>query len=66
MAVSIRLNNGYTVFQHGMDGTNLINAQRLERKQQTVKLTEESSLQMYVRLKQREKELEELLKEFFA
>ena len=61
VAVSIRLNNGYTVFQHGMDGTNLINAQRLERKQQTVKLTEESSLQMYVRLKQREKELEELI-----
>ena len=61
VAVSIRLNNGYTVFQHGMDGTNLINAQRLERKQQTVKLTEESSLQMYVRLKQREKDLEELI-----
>ena len=31
--VRIRLNNGYTVFQYGMDGTNLYHEQWLTRKE---------------------------------
>ena len=33
--VRIRLNNGYTVFQYGMDGTNLYHEQWLTRKENT-------------------------------
>ena len=40
--VRIRLNNGYTVFQYGMDGTNLYH-----------ELTEKSSLRMYMDLRER-------------
>ena len=43
VAVRIRLNNGYTVFQYGMDGTNLLNEQWMTRKENTVKTLEESS-----------------------
>lgn len=35
--VRIRLNNGYTVFQYGMDGTNLYHEQWLTRKENTVR-----------------------------
>ena len=40
IAVRIRLNNGYTVFQYGMDGTNLYNEQWLTRKENTVRTLE--------------------------
>ena len=51
--VRIRLNNGYTVFQYGMDGTNLYHEQWLTRKENTVRLTEKSSLRMYMDLRER-------------
>lgn len=51
--VRIRLNNGYTVFQYGMDGTNLYHEQWLTRKEKTVRLTEKSSLRMYMDLRER-------------
>lgn len=51
--IRIRLNNGYTVFQYGMDGTNLYHEQWLTRKENTVRLTEKSSLRMYMDLRER-------------
>ena len=59
VAVSIRLNNGCIVFKHNMDGTNRLN----ERKQHTVELTEQSSLQLYVRLRHQGQELSEMVPE---
>lgn len=44
IAVSIRMNNGCIVFQHCPDGTNLLNQKWMERKFNTVKLMERSSL----------------------
>ena len=52
--VRIRLNNGYTVFKYGMDGTNLYHEQWLTRKENTVRLTEKSSLRMYMDLREKE------------
>lgn len=43
VAVSIRLNNGYTVFQYAADGTNLHSENLLRRKANTVKELEKSS-----------------------
>ena len=63
VAVSIRLNNGCIVFKHNMDGTNRLNDQWLERKQHTVELTEQSSLQLYVRLRHQGQELSEMVPE---
>ena len=40
--ISIRLNNGFTVFQYGFDGTNLYNENWISRKQKTVMVTEKS------------------------
>ena len=37
ITLRIRLNNGYTVFQYGMDGTTLYNEQWLIRKENTVR-----------------------------
>ena len=51
--IRIRLNNGYTVFQYGMDGTNMYHEQWLTRKENTVRLTEKSSLRMYMDLRER-------------
>ena len=51
IAVRIRLNNGYTVFQYGMDGTNLLNEQWMTRKENTVKTLEESSLRFCMNLR---------------
>ena len=51
--VRIRLNNGYTVFQYGMHGTNLYNEHWMTRKYKTVRLTEKSSLRMYMDLRER-------------
>ena len=51
VAVSIRLNNGYTVFQYAADGTNLDNERWMTRKYNTVKVKEMSSLRAYTLLK---------------
>lgn len=59
IAVRIRLNNGYTVFQYGMDGTNLYNEQWLTRKENTVRTMEQSSLRMYMNLRDSQESLEE-------
>lgn len=50
VAVSIRLNNGYTVFQYAADGTNLDNERWMTRKCNTVKVKEMSSLRAYTLL----------------
>jgi len=44
IAVSICMNNGCILFQHCPDGTNLLNQKWMERKFNTVKLMERSSL----------------------
>ncbi len=59
IAVRIRLNNGYTVFQYGMDGTNLYNEQWLTRKEKTVQTLEQSSLRLYMNLRDSQESLEE-------
>lgn len=59
IAVSIRLNSGYIVFQHGFDGTNLLNAKWLDRKYNTVKITERSSLYAFMLFQQNEETFEE-------
>lgn len=59
IATSIRLNSGYTVFQHGFDGTNLINEKWMERKFNTVKMAEKSSLYACMLLQQAEETLED-------
>ena len=48
VAISIRLNNGYTVFQYGFKGTNYNNEQWMTRKQNTVRVMEMSSLRLYM------------------
>ena len=60
VAVRIRLNNGYTVFQYGMDGTNLYNDRWLDRKCNTVRVTEQSSLRLCMTLKMNEENLEDM------
>lgn len=60
VAVSIRLNNGYTVFQYAADGTNLCSQGWLDRKYNTVKMTEHSSLNLYMTLRRTEQSLEDL------
>ena len=59
VAVRIRLNNGYTVFQYGMDGTNLLNEQWMTRKENTVKTLEESSLRFCMNLRANQESLED-------
>ena len=59
VAVRIRLNNGYTVFQYGMDGTNLHNEQWMTRKENTVKTLEESSLRFCMNLRANQESLED-------
>lgn len=59
IAVRIRLNNGYTVFQYGMDGTNLLNEQWMTRKENTVKTLEESSLRFCMNLRANQESLED-------
>lgn len=54
VAVSIRLNNGYTVFQYAADGTNLDNERWMKRKYNTVKVKEMSSLRAYTTLRVKE------------
>lgn len=59
ITVSIKLNNGFTVFQYGFDGTNLLNENWIRRKSNTVKVVEKSSLFVYMLMKQSEEELED-------
>ena len=61
VAVSIRLNNGYTLFQYAADGTNLHNEHWMARKQNTVKTLEKSSLHSYMMLRKNEESLEDWL-----
>lgn len=49
--ISIRLNNGFVVFQYGFDGANLMNERWIERKQKTVMITEKSSMLMAMELR---------------
>ena len=56
--ISIRLNNGFIVFQYGFDGTNLYNENGIERKQKTVMVTEKSSLHLAMVLRRKEETLE--------
>ena len=57
--VRIRLNSGMTVFQYAMDGTTLYNEQWLTRKENTVRVTEQSSLRLYMSLRENQDSLEE-------
>ena len=50
-AISIKLNNGYTVFQYGFDGTGLDHKNWMERKENTVKVKAMSSMRAYATLK---------------
>ena len=59
VAVSIRLNNGYTVFQYGFKGTNYNNEQWMTRKQNTVRVMEMSSLRLYMMMKKNDETLED-------
>lgn len=59
IALRIRLNNGYTVFQYGMDGTNLYNEQWMTRKENTVRVMEQSSMRLYTSLRETQESLEE-------
>lgn len=59
IAISIRLNSGFTVFQYGFDGTNYDNECWMQRKANTVKRMEISSLRLFTDLKQSGKTMEE-------
>lgn len=59
IAVRIRLNNGYTVFQYGMNGTNLYHEQWMKRKENTVCTLEKSSMRVYMELQDSQKTLED-------
>lgn len=59
VAISIRLNNGFTVFQYAANGTNLDNERWMQRKFNTVKVKEMSSLRAYTTLKANDQTLED-------
>lgn len=59
VAVSIRLNNGFTVFQYAADGTNVSNEKWLDRKFQSVRMLEHSTLHTCMLLKKNEQTLED-------
>lgn len=54
VSVTIRLNNGYTVFQYAADGTSLHNEHWMTRKFNTVRTLEKSSLRAAMILQQTE------------
>lgn len=58
-AISIRLNNGFTVFQYAFDGTNLCDEMWMSKKQKTVMMTERSSLHLAMVLRDSGETLEE-------
>lgn len=57
VAVSIRLNNGLTVFQYASDSVNLQSERWLQRKMNTVRTLERSSLYTSVLLRKSEETL---------
>lgn len=57
VAVKIRLNNGYEVFKYAGDGTTLHNENWLNRKYNSVKTLEHSSLHTYMLLQKTEEKL---------
>ena len=59
VAISIRLNNGFTVFQYGFKGTNYNNERWIIRKQNLVRTVEMSSLRFYMLLKKNGETLED-------
>lgn len=60
LAIRIELNNGLCVFQHFPDGTTLRNQMHIEKKINTVKLMEKSSLNFYTSMRKSEKTLSDL------
>ncbi len=60
VAVSIRLNNGLTVFQYCFDGKNLTNENWMRRKHNVVKMMETSSLYLYTKLKKTERTMADI------
>lgn len=60
VTVSIRLNNGLTVFQYAADGTTLENQLWTDKKFNLVKLTERSTLLQYSLLEQNGQTLEDI------
>lgn len=58
VAVSIRLNCGYTVFQYGFKGTSYNSEQWMLRKYHTVRTMEMSSLRLFMLLKKNQESLE--------
>lgn len=59
VVISIRLNNGYTLFQYGFKGTNYCNEIWMRRKHNTVRTMEMSSLRLYMDLKMNQEELKD-------
>lgn len=59
IAISIRLNNGCTLFQYAFKGTNYNNEQWMNRKENTVKVMEMSSLRLFMLLKKNGQTLED-------
>ena len=51
VVISIRLNQGYTLFQYAFKGTSYNNEQWMARKQNTVRTMEMSSLRFFMMLK---------------
>lgn len=60
LAIQIRLNNGLIVFQYAFDGVNCYNFRRLDRKNNTVRLMEKSSLYMCMLLEKSNETLQDL------
>jgi uncharacterized protein (UPF0303 family) len=60
VAVSIRLNNGYTVFQYAGNTTNYNTELWMTRNYNTVRTLEKSSLLLYSELKKKDKTLEDI------
>jgi uncharacterized protein (UPF0303 family) len=58
--VSIRLNNGFILFQHALNGTSEYNQQWVQWKHNTVCATNHSSLLLCMQLKQNEETLEDI------
>ncbi|MBS6397068.1 MAG: heme-degrading domain-containing protein [Clostridiales bacterium] len=59
IAISIRMNSGYTLFQYAFKGTSYNNEQWMTRKHNTVRTMEMSSLRLTMRLKKNGEELED-------
>ena len=57
VAVTIRLNNGYTVFRYAANGTNIQNENWMQRKFNTVRTLETSTLHAAMLLKKSEQTL---------